>query len=645
MHIIYIYPHGYNSFAGGYMKKITDTVDKILDFGGITKSIIFLAVSGIFLLNSILDILPLPFDGAWIAIILCGLPIVIEAILGLITEFNIKAGVLVSIALVASILIDEIFAAGEVAFIMQLGELLEHLTVKKARSGIEKLIRLTPKTARVIKDGNEHTIPAEKVLIDDILRVLPGESIPVDGVITEGSTSVDEAVITGESLPCDKAVGDEVCAGSINRFGSFEMRASKVGEDSTLSRMIKLVRSADAEKAEIVRYADKWATWIVIFALLASAFAWIFTKDIIRAVTILVVFCPCALVLATPTAIVAAIGNAAKHGLLVKEGDALERLSKADTLAFDKTGTLTYGRPEVINVTSVSDKYDRNAVFALAASIEKLSEHPLGKAVVKAYIKNDDNCKFLDVSDFSMIPGKGISAVVDGNKILACNKAFLQENGVEINEAVRIQTDKFSDIGASVIYLSQENELVGFVALSDTLREKSNDMIASVKKLKVFPILITGDNEKAASAIAERVGISKFYAACLPEDKLSRIDEIEKQGGVVCMVGDGVNDAPALKKAQVGIAMGGIGSDIAIEASDITVADDKVEEIPHLLSLSKKMMKTIKLNMIFSMSLNLAAIILAMTGILNPVAGAIVHNAGSVAVIINSALLMMWKKR
>ena len=305
------------------MKKL----EKLLEWGGIKKDIIFLAISGLALLMSLVGWEPFPFGVSWIAIVLCGIPIILEAVIGLITAFDIKADVLVSIALIASVVIGEDFAAGEVAFIMQFGGLLEELTVAKARAGIEKLVHLTPQTARVLSEDGENIVPAEEVRVGDILRVLPGETVPVDGVILSGQTSVNQAVMTGESLPVDKAAGDEVSSGTVNQFGSFDMKAAKVGEDSSIQRMIRLVQSADAGKAKIVGLADRWATWIVVIALSAAGLTWLLSGEIIRAVTILVVFCPCALVLATPTAIMAAIGNATKHGFLVREGDALERLA------------------------------------------------------------------------------------------------------------------------------------------------------------------------------------------------------------------------------------------------------------------------------------------------------------------------------
>lgn len=330
------------------MKTLLVRLENFLEFGGVKKEITLLILSGVALVMSLCGWEPFPFDMAWIAVILCGIPIIMEALIGLVTKFDIKADVLVSLALIASVCIREDFAAGEVAFIMQLGALLEDLTVARARAGIEKLVKLTPQTARVLKDGTEKIVAAKQVQINDILHVLPGETVPVDGVILSGTTSINQAVMTGESMPVDKSIGDEVASGTVNQYGAFEMKATKVGEDSSIQRMIRLVQSADAGKAKIVGVADRWATWIVVFALLSAALTWLITGQIIRAVTILVVFCPCALVLATPTAIMAAIGNATKHGFLVREGDALERLAKVDKITFDKTGTLTYGVPNTL---------------------------------------------------------------------------------------------------------------------------------------------------------------------------------------------------------------------------------------------------------------------------------------------------------
>ena len=621
-----------------FMKKLEGLMEK----GGIRKDIALLSISGAALFISLTDIIPLPFDASWVAVILCGIPIILEAAIGLVTEFDIKADVLVSIALIASLCIGEDFAAGEVAFIMQLGALLEDLTVAKARAGIEKLVHLTPQNARVIKNGTETVIPAQKVEVGDIVRVLPGETIPVDGVILEGQTSVDQAVMTGESLPVDKAPGDEVASGTVNQFGSFEMRAAKVGEDSSIQRMIRLVQSADAGKAKIVRLADRWATWIVVIALSAALLTWFVTGLIIRAVTILVVFCPCALVLATPTAIMAAIGNATKHGFLVREGDALERLAAVKWVAFDKTGTLTYGSPQVTAVQSVSDDYTEDMLYAYAASAEQLSEHPLGKAVVRCF-RQEALAETFPSEAFRMIPGRGVTASVNGRRILAGNEKLLLEQGIVISDENRDRAEGYFEKGSTVIYIAADGCLIGYIVLSDTIREESGHMVSALSFLGVVPVLLTGDHQNAADTIAGKLHITEVRACCLPEDKLRIIDSYQKKNEPVCMIGDGVNDAPALKRADVGIAMGGVGSDIAVDAADIALVDDEVKELPHLLALSKRMMITIKCNLSFSMGLNFLAIILAVTGILDPVVGALVHNAGSVIVIINSALLLKWK--
>ena len=621
-----------------------ERLETLLEWGGLKKDITCLVVSAAALILSLLGVCPGGVDPAWIAIIMCGVPILLEAFIGLVTRFDIKADVLVSLALIASVIIGEIFAAGEVAFIMQLGALLEDLTVARARNGIEKLVKLTPRTARVLFTKGEITVPAEKVMAGDVIKVLPGETVPVDGVILSGTTSVNQAVMTGEPIPVDKKPGDSVMSGTVNQLGSFDMKAEKAGEDSSIQRMIRLVQSADADKAKIVGIADRWATWVVVVALCAAAVTWAVTGEIIRAVTILVVFCPCALVLATPTAIMAAIGNGTKHGFLVKEGDALERLAAVSAVVFDKTGTLTYGKPKVVAAESVTPEYTDEEVFAFAAAVEMRSEHPLGKAVSESYLTYSKGSS-MKSEDFRMIPGQGVSANVDGKAVLAGNLEMMKKNGIDVPEEAGSRILGFLDRGCTAIYVGISGRIAGFLALSDTLRDDAPGAISEIKDCGTVPVLMTGDGEKAAAYMAERLGIERVYAGCLPEDKLNRIDEYQGTGNQVCMVGDGINDAPALKKAFVGIAMGGVGSDIAVEAADIALINDRICELPHLIRLAKRMMITIKCNLTFSMTLNFVAIILAMTGVLNPVIGALVHNAGSVLVIINSALLLRWKKR
>ena len=625
------------------MKKVAEWIEKLNEWGGTRRDIAFLAVSGIALLISIFGGLDLPVDPAWVAVLLCGVPILLEALHGLITAFDIKADVLVSIALVASVIIGEDFAAGEVAFIMQLGALLEELTVARARAGIEKLVKLTPRTARVLHDGQADILPAEQVRVGDLVRVLPGETIPVDGVIVSGQTSVNQAIMTGESMPVDKSAGDSVASGTVNQFGSIDLRAGKVGEDSSIQRMIRLVQTADAGKAKIVGLADRWATWIVVIALSAAVLTWLFTGQIIRAVTILVVFCPCALVLATPTAIMAAIGNATHHGFLVREGDALERLASVRRVAFDKTGTLTLGAPRVAAVYTLCPELDEAALFTLVAAAEQLSEHPLGKAIVTSWREN--GAGLLPAADqFQMLPGRGVQAVVEGRTILAGNRAMLAEQGIPLPQAAARAADASLEEGCTVIYIACDNRAVGLLALSDTVRPEAHAALAEVQALGVEPVLLTGDNEKAARHLARQLGINSWHAGCLPQDKLRYMDDSLAEGQPVAMIGDGINDAPALKRAQVGIAMGGIGSDIAVEAADIALINDDLRELPHLVALSRRMMFVIRCNLTFSMALNFLAITLAITGLLNPVVGALVHNAGSVFVILHSAFLLGWRR-
>jgi heavy metal translocating P-type ATPase len=612
------------------------------------RALLFLVLSALALVVSFIFTERLPFDPAWVAVVLCGVPIVKGAAIALVKEHDIKADLLVSLALIASLIIGEIFAAGEVAFIMTIGAMLEERTVAKARAGIEKLVCLTPRTARVIRDDDESIIAAEDVRVGDILRVFAGETIAADGVIIAGQTSIDQSIMTGESIPLDKGVGDEVSSGTVNQFGTVDMRAVKVGEDSSIQRMVRLVESADAGKAKIVGIADRWATWIVVIALVSAGVTWAITGEVIRAVTILVVFCPCALVLATPTAIMASIGNATRYGILVREGDALERLSTVSHLAFDKTGTLTYGTPKVVEVSVCAEGLapaglTADELLALVASAERLSEHPLGKAIVAHYRTVKERLPE-EPTSFQMIPGRGVVATADGRQVLAGNAALLSEQGVVISDALRCMAQAKTDAGCTVIHVALDRTAAGIVALADEPRDDAKEVIQSLNTKGFQTILLTGDNERAAAAIAKRVDVTEVFAQCLPETKLEIIDRLQNEGKRIAMIGDGINDAPALKKAFVGIAMGGIGSDIAIDAADIALVGDDLRYLPHLLALSKQTMRTIRINLTASMALNFIAIILAMLGILNPVVGALVHNVGSVVVIINSSLLLKWHR-
>ncbi len=566
---------------------------------------------------------------SWIAVVLCGVPIFKECIEGLITEFDIKADLLVTIAIIASIIIGEVFAAGEIATIMAIGGFLEEYTVNKTQGRIEELVNMTPQIATRIKGKVEEKIPVEDVKIGDILKVLPGESIPTDGTILSGETSIDQSTLTGESIPVDKKVNDEVYSGTINLYGSFTMKTTKVSEDSSLQKLIKLVESSKPENAKIVRSADRWATWIVVIAFLSAIITYFVTGEIIRSVTILVVFCPCALVLATPTAIMAAIGNLTKYGILVKDGESLEELAHVNELVFDKTGTLTYGTPEVVRVVSK----DNGEMMHLVASLESKSEHPLAKSIVKYY----DSTDLAEVNEFKMHIGKGVTGIIGNSKVTAGNMKLLESEDIT-SEYVHDATN-----GEIEIYVAKDNEVIGKIYLADTLRNNSKQTIKKLKRLGIKTTLLTGDNEETGRYIARQVKVTNAQFNCLPEDKTEYIKEEQLKDNKVAMIGDGINDAPSLRKANVGIAMGSIGSDVSIEASNIALINDNIGDIPHLIGIARKTLSTINLNIAFSLALNIIAMILAVLGILDPIAGALIHNIGSVIVIIYSSTLVNYK--
>lgn len=582
----------------------------------------------------------LPIDPAWGTVVISGIPLLYLAVWRIIYNpgiSKISSVLLITIAMFAAIAIGDLFAAGEVAFIMAIGALLEDATTNRAKKGLKKLISLAPTQGRRIRNGKEEMIPAEKIVKGDMLRILPGETVSVDGVIVSGETSVDQSIMTGESLPVDKVVGDTVFCGTINRFGAIDIRATKVGEDSSLQKLIRMVQEAEDKKAPMARIADRVASWLVPIAMLVAVIAGIATQDIVRAVTVLVVFCPCALVLATPTAIMAAIGQATKHGVIIKSGKALEKMGKVDTIAFDKTGTLTYGKLEVSDVLSFAPDLDEEKLLCLAASAEAKSEHPLGKAIV-AYVKK----RALPLSEsvaFQMTSGKGISAEVDGYQLLCGNEKYLHECGVSVTANADAALEKLRLQGKASILVAVNGQCVGVIALSDVLRPEAAAMVQKLTAMQTNTVLLTGDNQKTADYFAAQVGIREVYADLLPEDKVGNIAALQQRDRNVCMIGDGVNDAPALKTASVGVAMGSMGSDIAVEAADIALMSDDISKIPYLKRLSNATVKTIKLSITLSMCINFLAVTLSVLGLLNPTTGALVHNAGSCFVVLIAALL------
>lgn len=609
-------------------------------------------VAGIFLVGSLIAMLigiEMKFDLAWITIIISGYPLLYLAITRLINEKWVSSALLISIAMIASISIGELFAAGEVAFIMAIGAVLEDHTVNRAKRGLSKLLSLMPVEGRKLiaaENGGfkEEMIPAEKIKKDDLLRILPGEKIPVDGLIINGQTSVDQSVITGESLPIDKENGDELYCGTINCSGSVDMRATKVGEDSSLQKLINLIEDAEHKKAPMQRTVDKWAVWLVPIALVVAvtgfAINWMLGYEILealnRAVTVLVVFCPCALALATPVSIIAAIGQAAKNGVVIKSGEALENMGKVNHVVLDKTGTLTTGTLEVSDIVYF-EGYKEEQVLRFAASAESKSEHPIGKAIVKSAKKR--SISMLETDEFQMMMGKGISTAIDGKRILCGNERYFSEHEICILPEAESALSMFRKQGKISILVSVNEICIGVVALADVLRSETKNMIAGLAETNTEVSLLTGDNAVIASYLATQVGIKQVYAELLPNEKVEKIQLLQAEGEKVCMVGDGINDAAALKIANVGVAMGSIGSDIAVDAADIALMGDDISKIIYLKKLSVSTLATIKRNITASMCINAVAVTLSVIGVLNPITGALVHNAGSVLVVLNAALL------
>ncbi len=610
----------------------------------ILKSTVATVVSGAFL---VADLIPhlgeefgfatysLPFAFSWGTVLISGLPLLYLAIWRIIHNkgiSKISSALLITIAMIASIWIGDLFAAGEVAFIMAIGEILEDKTTDRAKRGLKKLISLAPTVGRRIANGKEESVTAEEIRCGDILRILPGEAVPVDGIIVAGESSFDQSVMTGESLPVDKALNDSVFCGTQNLYGSVDIKATHVGEDSSLQKLIRMVKNAEDKKAPMARIADRWASFLVPIALLIAVATWFVTKDIERAVTVLVVFCPCALVLATPTAIVAAIGQATKHGVIIKSGEALENMGKVDTVAFDKTGTLTHGGLEVCDIIGSAED-----LLQTAASVESRSEHPMGKAIA-AHAKSK-GIAFGDCENFKMYAGKGVSAGVNGEDVICGSQRFIEESGVVLPVSAVETLTKLRSEGKASVIVARRGKYIGIIALSDTLREGAPAVIKQLCAMSVNTVLLTGDNAQAAKYFAEKLKISEQRAELLPEEKVAAIETMQADGRRVAMIGDGVNDAPALKSAFVGIAMGTMGSDIAVEAADIALMSDDISKLPYLKRLSLATVRTIKFGISLSMLINIAAVSLSVLGLLNPTTGALIHNAGSVLVVLLAATL------
>lgn len=605
-------------------------------------SIIFLILG---IITSYFEI-NIPINPIWISILISGTPMVYSGFYNLFVNKKVKSSLLVAIAIIASILIGELFAAAEIAILMVIGEILEDFTVNRARKGITKLISLIPTEARkiVVENGieKEEKILAKDIKKDDVFRVLVGENIPVDGDIISGETSVNQSILTGESIPVDKNIGDKVYSGTTNLYGVIEIKAATSGSDTSMQKLIEMVKNAEKEKAPTQRIVDKWAVNLVPTALfialatfvIMSVLGFEFTDSITRAVTVLVVFCPCALFLATPTSVMAAIGQATKHGVVIKTGDALEKMGKADVIAFDKTGTLTEGKLTVSDILSF-DKYDKTKILKLVSSAEQKSEHPIGRAIVEYAISL--NTDFIETEEFKIYSGRGLECRIDNFNLKCGNEKFFIENNIDLRVG-KNEIESVKSQGKVIILVAIDNNLVGLVALSDVIKENANSTIEKLKKLNTDVVLLTGDNKVTANYFAKQIGISDVKADLLPENKLEAIRDLKKNNKV-CMVGDGVNDAPALKLSDVSVAMGSVGSDVASESSDILLIGDDISKIPYLKKLSNATIKTIKFNIFASLTINVVAIIMSTLGLLNPVLGAFVHNAGSIIVILNATFL------
>ncbi|MFI3176967.1 MAG: cation-translocating P-type ATPase [Eubacteriales bacterium] len=619
------------------------------------NSIPFLWVSGIclvasFILEYVAPLLQVevtvPINPAWVSFVISGIPLAYYAIVSIINK-KITSPILITIAMIAAVTIGDVFAAGEIAFIMAIGEFLEERTVEKAKKGIETLLNLVPTQGRVLTEAGEQVVDAKDIRNEDVIRVLPGESFPADGVIIQGNTTADQSIMTGESLPVDKTVNDVVFAGTMNVYGSVDVRITKPFADSSLQKMIRLVEDADHQKAPTQKIVDKWAGYLVPLACVIAiityvVFAFILQRQadaLIRSVTVLVVFCPCALALATPTSIMAAIGQATKNGVLIKSGEALERMGTVSTVCFDKTGTITQGQLTISDVLPVRVEQEKEELIALAGSVESRSEHPVGKAVI-SYMK-EQRIDLCAIRDFTMLVGKGVHAKVGEQRIFCGNEKLIAEEAkVAIEETVTSKIAELREQGKAVIIVASTREILGVIGLSDEIKEGANRAIEALPSVGIEQtVLLTGDNQASAHYIGNQVGITQVYASLLPEDKVSTIQTLMKQGQGVCMVGDGVNDAAGLKTASVGIAMGTMGSDIAIEAADIAIMGDDLSKISYLKRLSNAAIFSIKFNISLSMLINVVAIILSVAGVLTPATGALVHNAGSILVVLNAARL------
>ncbi len=571
-----------------------------------------------------------------------GLPIFVAAGRGIL-KADLTAGVMASVAMIAALLIGEYSAAAIVAFMMMFGEMLENLAIARSDDALKELSGLIPATVTLLRGDQEVVIPIDQVRQGDRLLVRNGGRLPVDGVVVSGQAAVDESAITGESVPVDKAAGDTVYAGTINTAGTLQVQAEKMGRDTTLGTIVKLVEEAQKTQAPVQRLANRYARYLVPVTFAIAVLVYFITGELIRSVTVLVVVCPCALVLATPTALVAAIGNAARHNVIVKTGAHMEALGKIDIVAFDKTGTLTAGLPRLVDVFPLNE-LPADEILRLAACAERASEHPLGRAVVEAALAR--HLPVPQAESAEVLTGFGVQARVDGQEVVVGNRALLNSAGVALTAAEAARLAELEEAGYTVIPVAVNSRPAGLLALADTVRPEVAGLIQALKAAGIKKtVMISGDNLPTVRAIAAQAGVDEYHAQVLPDRKLDLIRQLQAGGQRVAYVGDGVNDAPALAAADVGIAMGATGTDLAIETADIALMRDDMERVPFLVRLSHEALRTIHVSVAFSMSMNLLALILSTTGLIGPVFGALMHEFSALPVLAYSARLVSYRPR
>jgi len=609
-----------------------------------TKNVIHLSVVGLLLLISWLfgkmSILPLRLvDALSLLAVFLGYPIYIKAATSLI-KGKIGVPLFVTIAEIASVAIGEYLAAGTVVFIILAGSYLEDFIIDRTRGAIKKLIEMMPLTARVLKEGGELVVDVKQVGIGDIVLVKPGEKIPVDGKVVSGYSAVDQSSITGESMPVDKVPGNAVFAGTLNQSGALKIKTDKVADDTTLAHMIHLVEEAQEKKAPIQNIADHFTTYFLPAILILSGAVYIFSGSLVRAVTILLVACPCALALAVPIAVVGAIGNAGRRGILIKGGTFVERLQNVDTVVFDKTGTLTYGKPKVTDIIPCNNSKLED-VLETAAIAEKFSEHPLARAImVKA---KESGIESPDPDRFEATVGKGVIAQHGGLTILIGTVELMEEKEIAVSGKHLTTIKSLENKGATVLLVASDSKLIGLIAVRDVVKDGLSEEIANLRSLGMKRIaMLSGDNRIVSEAVANSLGIKEFASGLLPEEKVSYVDRLKKEGHVVVMVGDGVNDAPALACADIGMAMGTAGTDVAIETADVALLGDELSKVRYTISLSRKAFQKMRANIVFAIIWNVIGLSLASLGYLTPILAAILQEAGCISVVINSSLLLFY---